>query len=221
MDQAPCVLLEALKQFIDNPEAAAALTGTGIVEHENQMESMSQKSAARAKQLLSKLCKKKERKAKKETVATNDRELATTPPSSTNKLRVPQVEVKAPVPTADAAMVLSTNEAKLVDNKLRIYLQNLRAITKGHDYFSRDPVYAVQSLKSILDLQGSLSVILQAGHVMELRDVLDVQLTVSSANDQRIVEFTLGDMQVADGGELDGSLREVQLFFGNLPMPPK
>jgi hypothetical protein len=226
MDQSSCVLLEALKQFIDSP---AALGGDGTVNQDEQvkqeerLESMSQRSAARAKQLLTKLCKKKKVRKAVEPIV---QEVTPTPPV------VPQVTIDkntAPVlaglPATTlppyAAMVLSTPNAKLEGDKLRIYLQNLKAITKGQDYFSRDVVYAIEALKAILDLQGSLSVILQAGSVMELRDVLDAHLTVSSANDQRIVEFTLGDMQVADGGELEGGLQDVQLFFGNLPMPPK
>jgi hypothetical protein len=231
MDQSSCVLLEALKQLIDNQTGTAGVPGEGAVnpeEQEARLESMSQKSAARAKQLLTKLCKKKSKKA----TATTEREVATAPPVvKAPPAPAPPAAAKALAPTLAgapaanlppyAAMVLSAHEAKLEGDKLRIYLSTLKAITKGQDYFSRDVVYAVDALRAILDLHGSVSVIFQSGDAMELRDVLDARMSVSSANDQRIVEFTLGDMQVADGGELEGSLRDVQLIFGNLPMPPK
>ena len=204
MDQSPCVLLEALKQFIDTTGATGLEATPTPLEQEKQLEDMSQKSAARAKQLLTKLCKKKKLKSPKV-----EEETQMSPVSQ--KAQVTSVSQVATILPSQAAMLLSSTEAKWEGNKLRINLQNLHAITKGRDYFSRDSNYAIDVLKEIILREGSLSVILQSGSITELRDILSVQ------GSQNTVEFTLGDMQVADGGELEGSLRTVQLFFGSLP----
>jgi hypothetical protein len=208
MDPANCVLLEAFKQFVDTTGALSLVTTPPVEDGEAQLEAMSRKSSARAKQLLTRLCRKKGRKPEAVPIAAARKSSTATPATTSSQSAL--APVPAPSLPPCASMLLSTREAKLVEDKLTVSLSNLRAITKGRDYFSRDPLYAVEALKAVLDIQGSLSVILQAGSVMELRDVLDVRVAAP------MVEFTLGDMQVADGGDLGGSLTDVQLFFGNL-----
>lgn len=208
-----CVLLEAFKQFMD-PDAMKAKPETDLV-------AMSQKSSSNAKNMLSRLCKKRERRERREKRSvqnTEAKKLAATPspkPAPTPKpAEVTPQQQQLPLTTS---MIFYAKEAKLSDGKLRIYLQNLHVITKGLDFFTIDLNNSVQALKLTLDTSGSVSVILVANNVHELRDVLDVKYFVSPASEQTIAEFALGDMQVSDGGNLEGSLTDVKLFFGNLP----
>lgn len=213
-----CVLLEAFKQLVD-----PAPNGNDLV-------TMSKQSSQRARSMLGKLCKKPRKPVTKSVPTT----VSPVPPVPQQKVEEPSTKApttstasmreaspRNPVipkgPSNTTSMVYYANEAKLADNKLRIYIQNIRVITKGEDYFSIDLNDSVQLLKVTLDVRGSLSAILATGSVVELRDVHDVKYFVSTASDQKIVEFSLGEMQASDGGELDSILTDIKLFFGNLP----
>ena len=202
MDQTPCVLLEALKQLVGE-------TG-GTESNEDVLMQESKESAARAKQALALLNKRKKK--------VKDTPVGTAEPAASNVLPLFGNEVSAPAPAPavapapatsvkGAALILTSREARWSGEHLLLSKRGLSALIKGADYFSRDISHALDMLHGVLGRGDAVTVILQTSHALQSREVKEVRVQ------EQQIAFALGEVQVAEGGELNG---ELTLFFGNL-----
>jgi len=203
-----CILLEALKQLVD---AGGSVVGSDT--GSSDLIAMSKKSASRASQLRSALCRKKQKSQRKTasapalvSVPTPSPVLALTPTPTP----VPEVVPHMVIP--NTSIVFHTPQAKLVNNRLRMPFEKLQCIVKGNDYFSINLNEALTLFKDTLTTKGSFGIVLSTGNVVEFRDAYDITYSQEGA-----VEFTLGDSQLMNGGELTGVLSNVNLFTSNLP----
>jgi hypothetical protein len=189
-----CVILEAFRQLLETnalPDVNLATAG--------------QQSLSKAKEMMARLKERRLAESGTTKARTASRTTKAPPPPASGK-------GKAPPASASASMLYYAESGKLTADKLLIYNEDLRVITQGTDYFSLGLEEAVTLLKTKLPHNVALS----SGNGVELREVVAVRYLYNKSNDQRLVEFSLGDTQATDGTPLAGKLADVKLFFGNL-----
>jgi len=193
-----CVLLEAFKQLIDPVSDGGKKVD--IVEG-------SQKGASKAKEMLARLCKKREARE-----ATAMKEKEKDVPST-----VPSV-ASSPILTSrpEVSILFYTTSGLFQDNRLRISLSSLHAITKGANFFTADVADSISMLKQHLTTHKSANVVVSSDGLFELRDVYDVKYYSNSSRNQTIVEFSLSEVQASNTEKMKGEVVNLQVFIGHL-----
>ena len=198
-----CVLLEAFKQLIEPSKKVDIVEG-------------SQKGASKAKEMLARLCKKREAR---EALAMKDKLVVPSPVAVPSPVDVPS---PVAVPSTNLAsrpevsILFYTTTGRFQDNRLRISLSSLHAITKGINFFTADVSDSISMLKQHLTIHKSANVVISSDGLFELRDVYDVKYYSNSSRNQTIVEFSLSEVQASNTEKMKGEIVNLQVFIGHL-----
>lgn len=195
-----CVLLEAFKQLIEPNKKVDIVEG-------------SQKGASKAKEMLARLCKKREEREAREALAMKEKSVAVPSPVTSVIPVAPPLNLTS---RPEVSILFYTTSGRFQDNRLRISLSSLHAITKGTNFFTADVSDSISILKQHLTSHKSANVVVSSDGLFELRDVYDVKYYTNSSRNQTIVEFSLSEVQASNTEKMMGEVINLQVFIGHL-----